>query len=259
LQIETSQATDLLFFSRDPDREMVLPGGVRVQGRFAVLRQVDGQPGGACLIGGRLLSVGGFSLKLESATSTGKIVAVDRDRGTVDIDLQTTDPRSLVGRMIRFYNDRRTSTYTITAAEKADHGTRLTLNTTSLIGEGVVGGVDDFVIHNPVLTFYGSLQVNADGTRTRGHSLYVGATLENEAGAVALPVEGVTGGGYWGSPGDVYLDRERSPQATAAWLKATLSDANGDGAAGFFLYDYGVGEAYEIHNWAYSSGGIGTR
>jgi hypothetical protein len=253
LEIETNAGTDTIVFSQDPNRSLLVPDGVQVQGRFALVRRRGSQPVAACLMGGRRLSAGAVMLKLGSAAAAGKILAVERGKCMVDLDLKTLDPPSLVGRTIRLYNDLRSSIYTITAAQRTRRGTRLTLNTTSLIGEGVAKSVDDFVVHNPVLMFYGGLAVNADGTRTRGHSLYVGATLENESGTIALPVEGVTGGGYWGSPGDVWIDRARAPQATAAFLRAALTDANGDGDAGFALYDYGVGDRYEILEWGYRS------
>lgn len=246
LEIETNVGVDTVAFSHEAEHPLLLPDSLQMQGRFAVLRRKAGKPVAACIIGGTQLCAPGCSLELPSGVAAGRIMAVDRASRTVDLNLNMTDPERLVGRMIRFHNDLRSSMYTITGAKRISGGTRATLNTTSLVGEGVAKSADDWVIRNPVLVFYGGLGTNPDGTHTRGHSLYVGATIENEAGTAALPVEGVSGGGYWGSPGDVYIDRMRARWATAARLKTAFTDTNGDGDASFCLYDYSVGDRYEI-------------
>jgi len=223
---------------------------VRFQGRFALLRQQGPQVLATALVGARSLKVGEWGRSFSEPAAAGKIVAVDRAKQTVDVDWPCTKPKALVGRTVRFHNDRRTCAYAVTKAERVRRGTRLTLGTSSLVGEGAMTGVEDYIIHNSAAFFFSGLQVKADGTRTPTYRLYVGATLENEDRSTTLPVEGITGGSYWGSPGDIYLDCKLAPNATADRLKQVLTDTNGDGLASFRIYDYGVGDAFEMPHCA---------
>ncbi len=246
LRVTTDAGSDLIILSDDPTRQVQLPGGGRFAGRLLVLRLRDGQVGAVAMVGASGYQDAQLRLDPTEAMATGAITAVDRVRQTVDVDWACPEPQALVGRTVRFYNDRRTSVYTVTAAAKLEAGTRLTLNTPSLVGEGAMTGADDYVIHNSAAFFYGGLDVDADGTRRPTYRLYSGATLENEDGSATFPVEGITGGGYWGSAGDVYVDRALAPGATADALRGALRDANGDGLAGFRIYDYGVGDRFEM-------------
>jgi hypothetical protein len=246
LRVETAEGVDILILNDDPNRELRLPGSRRFRGRCALLRVREEQRRAVALVGATSYTEEDFSLKLADSVTGGKIIAVDREKQTVDLDWRCPEPKVLIGRTVRFSNDQRSCVYTITAAQQLPRGTRLKLNTSSLVGEGAMTGTDDYVIHNSAAFFFGGLEVRPDGTRAPGYRLYVGATLENEDGSVTFPVEGVTGGGYWGSPGDVYLDRKREPDATAAKLKESLRDTSGDGLASFRIYDYGVGDAFEF-------------
>jgi oligo-alginate lyase len=258
LRVATTRGIDYLFFNDDPSREVTLPGatgngGFRFQGRFGLVREVAGTPTTLCLIGGRTLKAHGGGLETEPGIITGRVSVLDRRRQSVDLDQKIPAPEALIGRTIRIFRAGRTSMYTIVGAEDVGGQTRVTLDYSSLVGEGVAQSISDYVIHNPVLMFYGGLRTRADGTRNRGSSLYAGARLENEAGTVTLPVEGVTDGDYWGTPTSIYIDRDRAPEAKADHLKTVLADADGDGRAGFYLYDYGVGDSFEIMEWLAST------
>ena len=246
LRVETALGVDTLILSPDAQQEITLPDGSRFEGRFALVRRNGNDVTAAAVVGTTKLQSEAPSLTVGEPVATGKIVALDRLAQTVDVDWPCSDPSALIGRAARFYSDRRTAIYTVTGAEKMPGRTRLTLDTTSLVGEGAMSGAADYVIHNSAAFFYSGLQTSEGGTRTPTYRLYVGATLENEDGSRTLPVEGITGGGYWGSPGDVYIDRKLAPEARAEALQEMLRDDNGDGLASFRLYDYGLGDSFEM-------------
>lgn len=246
LQVTTTQGVDTLIFSDDPNQQIVLPDGTHFRGRFGLLRRSGNAVTAMSLVGGTELVGEGVTLTTAEPLATGKIIALDRQAQSVDVDWQCSEPAALLGRIVRFHNERRTAVYTVTAARKIPDGTRLTLNTTSLIGEGAMTSADDYIIHNSANFFYAELGVNTDGTTVPAYRLYVGATLENEDGSRTLPIEGITGGGYWGSPGDVYVDRKLAPEAKAESLRQILQDTNGDGLLSFRIYDYGVGDSFEM-------------
>lgn len=209
-------------------------------GDTGLVRKRDGRVETLFLSGGKSLVCGDTAINLKRAEISGKIIAVNRESKEITVSMEIGCPEALIGRHIRIHSEMRSAAYTILEAHQSGEGNvRLKLNTTSLLGEGIVSGTEDGIVKNEIMLDYAGLHM-VDGKWNNMISLYIGSRLEDESGKVSIPITGVR---CDGTPADtqydVVLDTNTSPSAAnlAAMLPAGTV---------FNLYDYGCGDEVTV-------------
>lgn len=241
IRVTTKDTEDTILSTGMVDGAAKLGEGMALRGDVGLVRRRGGRVERLFLSSGTLLFAGDASLELARAETTGEIVSLDRKANQITVAMKTGDPKALVGRRIRIESAGRGDAYQITAAESAGSDkVRLTLGTTSFLGEGVATGFEDGVIKNKTMLDFAALSMK-DGKWISTYSLYRGAVVENEAGTASLRVLGAYNGREpEGVRFNVVLDPTNKRSADE--LKPLFTDADGDGRATFRLYEYGIGD-----------------
>lgn len=254
IRVTTGEVEDTILSTGRPDGSAKVDT-VSLLGDTGLVRRSGDRIERLFLSSGTRLMADDASIGLARAEIVGQIVALDRDANEITVAMEISDPKALIGRRIRIESADRGDAYEIVGAESAGADqVRLTLGTTSLLGEGVALGFEDGVIRNKTMLDFAGL-ILADGKWRQNYSLYRGAVVENEAG---ISAGRVLGSRYRIEP---YADRynvvlAEGSKRTADELKSIFTDADGDGRATFRLYEYGIGDRVVVPGLAtlYASG-----
>ncbi|MBT7300842.1 MAG: hypothetical protein HN849_15085, partial [Victivallales bacterium] len=211
LRVTAGDRTDTILYERTP--------GVPFDGEFGLWTENAGRLSQAALVNGTVWAKNGAEVKATPHASTGEVVAVDREAGTLvvkGLTVGTLRP----GEFLSIGNPDRRSCYRILEAEAQGGGVCLRLNDDPLVGEG------DARSFKP-----GTIQ-----SRTHfplaGNRYYHGAYLTAPKQKRELRVASVSSGG------SVFLAERAMP---AAELRAFF----GPGGR-FRIYDYGVGDTVQL-------------
>jgi len=136
---------------------------------------------------------------------------------------------ALVGRCVRITNDLGNDrTHLVTAARQVPEGTELTMELDPRIGEGPVKQLHEDGLTSAVDLFFG-----------RGDLYYRCKTLANEDASASYKINGVTSS-------RACINTQMQPEVSLDKLNAEFADKTGDGMAGFYIYDYGVGDTVTL-------------
>jgi len=236
LRIPHDRGADLLLLAPTPG-EGVAAADVEFDGRAALVRFVDGAPALVVAYEFTRLDGPGFSLRADAPALEGEIAACGYADWTITVPGLGADER-LVGQPVRIFNDLHSTMHTIARIEPAGGGARLTLGTSALRHEGWVAGVGEATVRD------GAPSPWALGT------FLAGTRLVGEDGGRSWLVRDAAGGRH-SAPTGTRISLVPGPEATAEALDSALTDADGDGAAAFRLYEYGPGDHVEIASFAF--------
>ena len=141
---EPADACDVLLSAGDATRERTFSRGEQtftLQGQFAHVRLVGGEPEEVHLIGSSRLAVGDLTFECVTAGYTGALRATDAARALFRTDASLPTDGSLTGQVILFENPTysRNTAYRIARVEALPDGSRVTLESPSFIlGTGIV-------------------------------------------------------------------------------------------------------------------------
>lgn len=175
----------------------------------------------------------------------GQILAIDRGVNTITIPgrIRThTLSRPNAPRWIRIFSEGRSSMYEILKSRVDGDSTVLTLKETALLGRGIPVGYLDGRIDNDICLPFATGRVGEDGELHDFACRFAGAVVENEDASVALKLRGINGAGWINGERDydLYL-RDQLPAQKLEEFFGALEDASR-----FTIYDYGVGDNFEI-------------
>ena len=241
IRVIAKEIEDTILSTGIPDGAAKLGDGTAFRGDVGLIRRKSGRIERLFLSSGTRLLTGDASISLARAENIGRMTALNRGANEITVAMEIGDPKALIGRRIRIESPERCDAYEVIAADAAGPGeVRLTLNTTSLLAEGVAVDCDDGVIKNKTMLDFAALGMT-DGKWRQTYSLYRGAVIENEAGTASLRILGARGRS---EPEDVRYDvvLDEMSKRTADELKSLFTDSDGDARAIFRLYEYGVGD-----------------
>ena len=233
LRVRHAEGTDTLIFG--PGRPTnPSADGAQLGVRAALVRTTEAGTTAVCAYGLASLPAPGTNVHAPSPALEGEILSCNYGRHSILVSGIPADER-LVGQPVRVHNDLRSTMHLIAAVSACETGTELTLGTSGLRHEGWVAGVAERSIRD------GAPSPWAFDTFLRG------TRLLNEAGDRQWVVTGAAGG-WHSAPTGTRLSLRSGPwgEASAYALSAALTDADGDGVAGFRIYEYGPGDRVSI-------------
>ena len=141
IKVESADGRKDYFFDlpadRDSDNAAFEDGGVsfRFAGRFGAVLTRAGRPFEALMADGKRLSAGGLAISAETAGYTGKVVAVDYEKGLVTVDGALPPAMGGRGYLVYFSRDTysRNAPYFIGGVRAAPGGAQLDLAGASLV------------------------------------------------------------------------------------------------------------------------------
>ncbi|MGC9316897.1 MAG: heparinase II/III domain-containing protein [Armatimonadota bacterium] len=235
LRISHDRGADLLLLAPGEQWE-ISAGGVQFRGRAALVRFVGGEAVAVTAYEFSRLDGPRLSLRADAPVMEGEIAACDYADRTVTVPGLPADER-LVGQHARIFNDLHSTMHLIVGVAQAPGGTRLRLSRSALAHEGWVAGVGETTIRD------GAPSPWALGT------FLAGMRLVNEDGSASWIVRDAAGG-WHSAPTGTRISLVPGPEMNARRLGEDLVDADGDGTAGFRLYEYGPGDRLAIGTWA---------
>jgi hypothetical protein len=228
LRIETAAGVDVVIVGEDGTVKRVASENIVTNAQAAIVRRHDGDTA-LMMSGGTQLRAGDASIRQSSLRARTSILAVDREANQIVV--QSPRGQSWGGRWIHIGDDHR-STYRVIAEQRDDNRVRLTLDTTSLLAQGVVRGVRDNVVLNDVQMPLGGLM---DG-KVVALSLS-GATIE--CGGHTRAIDNVEYGNYYRKRDNWNVHLQGNTPA------ARLGEMFPQGAI-FSIFDYGVGDPVNV-------------
>ncbi|MEN6403184.1 MAG: hypothetical protein ABFD94_14700 [Armatimonadia bacterium] len=217
--VKTADRTDTILASADPKVERQAAGDLKFAGRFGLYAEKDGVPVAMSLVGGTVLSKGGFGIKLAEPEYRARIAKVDRKAETVTLQPAPPAPQAMKGATIFITSPKRRLAYKVTSVKPLTGGVELALNMDARIGTGQVTGAADF----KVLT-------DTPFTLQR-YAYYEGARLVNEKADAEYRINEVRSGNA------ALIDQQAHPEAKAAKLAEQFPKGSW-----FEVYDFGVGD-----------------
>jgi hypothetical protein len=174
----------------------------------------------------------------DAAVRRGKIVALDRPANTITLD-GLLPPGT---RWLRLHSAGRSSMYAVVSAQPRGKQTVVKLKESSLLARGLPVGYRTGVIENDAPIPFASFPVSEKDVPPVYHDRFAGARVESADGKTSLRLRGIDGRGWiiGLSDYDLYLEQ---PLA-AAQLARTFGPPGQ--AARFAVYDYGVGDGWEL-------------
>ncbi|MBT3380871.1 MAG: hypothetical protein HN742_02330 [Lentisphaerae bacterium] len=225
--VDLGHRKDTIFAAADASVSRTAPDGFAFSGRFGFYSEENGEPTNVVLVGGTAMTKNGHGVTQETAESTTRITAVDRQAGTVTITPAPPNPGALVGRIVFVQNNRRRLGIKVLAATPAGADAVLQLELDSCVGIGQVQGV----AADRVLT--------ETKFHLRGYRYYDGARLVSESGTTEYRVAGVRSTQF------VLIDTREHADLDAALLRAEFPEGSW-----FEIHDYGVGDQLSWPNIA---------
>jgi hypothetical protein len=177
-----------------------------------------------------------------AAPLRGRVKSVDYPGNAVLVDQDLSAGSALVGETVVFGNEKRHSNYEIKGVEKRAVGWAILLgDTITDVCQCAVKEMDPaqrtLKTDTPILIYTNGLE-------------FPGMTFVNEARTAACRVETFDALGHTGVNTPPFGGVARL--GGTADLKSTYTDANGDGRAEFYVYEFGPGDTFEIANSAYA-------
>jgi hypothetical protein len=210
-------------------------------GQFGFVGMSDGIVQRMYLANGTELTCGKAQLRC-SGPIRGQVRSVDYPGNAVIVDQDLSAGAALVGETVVFGNDKRHSNYEIRGVERRSAGWAILLgDTITDVCQCEVKEVDPvkrtLTTETPILLYTNGME-------------FPGMVFVNEARTAACRVEAFDAAGRTG-----YNQPPFGGVATLAGdadLASTFTDANGDGRAEFYVYEFGVGDTFEVANSAYA-------
>jgi hypothetical protein len=217
--------TDICYAGGRPEKVRTVKSAIQMSGEFAYLSRDAGAPTGsrlraATLVGGRVLQAEGVSIQTEAASRTAKIIAVDY--GKREVTLDATLPEVLVGQEARLFNDDHHTSYTIEKIQNRDGHAVVTFTRTALMARSAIDKIEGDKVTLKTMPFAGHEVANRAA----------GWTATDEAHRKVWKTQ--TG---WNA---MYRF------AGASVAMPDFTDADGDGRATVLMYDYGIGDQFEL-------------
>ncbi len=217
--LQLADRTDTVLAAADPTQEHTAAPDLRFAGRFGLYAEQAGEPVAMVLVGGTVLSRGGFGIRLEKPEYRARVTAVDRATETVTVSPAPPAPQAMVGATVFLVGPVRRSAYQVVGVKAVPDGAQLTLDLDSRIGTGRVTGVADFRV-----TTTTPFPLNR-------YRYYHGARLVNAARSAEYRLLDVRDGQA------AIIDHLAQPEAKADRLKQEFAPDSW-----FDVYDYGVGD-----------------
>ncbi len=191
----------------------------------------------------RNVSFGYLPGQTEEGVLRGDIMALDREENTITVSGHLPTGRS-APRWVRIYNSGRSSMYKVISSRRSDDSrdTVLRLKETALLGRGIPVGYQEGRIDNDVCLPFATGRVDEEGNLFDFSCRFAGARVESADGSASLLLRGINGVGWITGAADYDLHLQQ-PLAVAK-LQEMFGPA--DGTARFTIYDYGVGDNYEV-------------
>jgi hypothetical protein len=244
--IKTAAYTDTVVSDETGEKPITLGDGTTLQGRWAMVRRDERGVKQAMLIGGSKLRAGDVDIETIPCWE-GAITAPNFTENTLDVDVALPPGAALKGEWMVISNGRHSTCYEIASVTPAGKGSRVHLTDVSpMVGKGTVTSIeeDKRLIHTDTRwRVFGKDYIwsNDFGPVLGGYILF------NEDLSAGVEIEDCK----------LMPSREREWwKPEPAWIKVRgkepfaniLTDKNGDGKIGWWVYDFGPQFSFRITN-----------
>ena len=172
-RVHLDQRVDTILMATDPTTKQSLADGTHFAGRFGFWSRQEGRIKSMVLLGGTVLSHGGFALRLPAPAYHGRIVRWDPSANKIVVSPPPPEPQGMINQYIFVGDQRRKSAYKVKAVSLVnDDEVELQLGSDARIGTGRVSGFADHQIKTPT------------PFPLHGYRYYHGARLTNQAHTV---------------------------------------------------------------------------